>query len=78
MVPAKEVVVILDVKTSEVCEDTRDFLRISEEEGFVVRIEPSDPKSAKSVVVTTRKVYVSPISSITLKKRAGYITDPDS
>ncbi|MBX6395567.1 MAG: DUF370 domain-containing protein [Alicyclobacillaceae bacterium] len=75
MVPAKEVIAILDAKMTEVCDDTRNFLHLADEDGFVVRIEPGE---GKSLVITTRKVYISPISSLTLKKRAGYITDVDS
>ncbi|MDI3256706.1 MAG: DUF370 domain-containing protein [Kyrpidia sp.] len=74
MVSSKDVVAILDAKMVDVCEDTRQFLHVADEEGFVSRIEPGE---GKSLVVTTKHVYISPISSLTLKKRAGYITDVD-
>ncbi|WP_246110693.1 extracellular matrix regulator RemB [Thermosediminibacter litoriperuensis] len=51
--------------------DTSDFLQVAREEGFVVTGEDA----GKSIVVTDKKVYFSPISSITLLKRANFIKD---
>lgn len=72
MVPSKEVIAIFDVKMKYSSESTKEFLQIADEEGFVVVI---DPHESKSFVLTNRHVYFSPISSLTLKKRAGFLTD---
>lgn len=74
MVPSKEVIAICDLRMRDSADSTREFLNVAEEEGFVVVI---DENESKSFVVTTRKVYYSPISSLTLKKRAGFITELD-
>jgi len=71
MVPNKEVIAIFDLKMH--CADaTKEFLKICNEEGFVVVI---DEKETKSFVVTNKKVYYSPISSLTLRKRANFMNE---
>ncbi|GAX88719.1 extracellular matrix regulator RemB [Effusibacillus lacus] len=74
MVPSKEVIAIFDLKMKESADATREFLNVAEEEGFIVVI---DENESKSFVVTNRKVYFSPISSLTLKKRAGFVAELD-
>jgi hypothetical protein len=49
--------------------DTRDFLQVAREEGFVVPGE----EEGKSLVVTDKKIYFSPISSTTLFKRSYFL-----
>jgi len=70
IIPANSVVAIMDMETSTLSGDTRSFLKISEEEGFVETISAEMPKS---FVITDNgknmKIYVSPISSVTLQKR---------
>lgn len=72
MVQSKEVIAIFDVKMKYSSDSTKEFLDVADEEGFVVVI---DENETKSFVVTTRKVYYSPISSLTLKKRAGFVSE---
>lgn len=74
MVPNKEVIAIFDLKMKDSSDSTKEFLHVAEEEGFVVVIDEND---SKSFVVTNQKVYFSPISSLTLKKRAGFISELD-
>ncbi|WP_018131398.1 extracellular matrix regulator RemB [Effusibacillus pohliae] len=74
MVSSKEVIAIFDLKMKEAADSTQEFLKVAEEEGFVVVV---DENESKSFVVTNRKVYFSPISSLTLKKRAGFLEDLD-
>lgn len=66
IIPKKEVIAILDYKkgTSAI---TREFIQIARDEGFVESI--SDPNKEKSYVITTEKIFISPISCNTLKKR---------
>lgn len=81
VVPTREIIAILDIKLAVQRKDTRkdtgDFLKVAEEEGFLVDISDSSPKS---FVITTKHVYLSPISPATLKKRAesGIIFDTTS
>lgn len=70
LVMAKDIVGIMDFDKTTVSESTRTFLKTSEEEGFLVTIGEDMPKA---FVVTQNvyhyTVYLSPISSMTLKKR---------
>ncbi|MCG0238461.1 MAG: DUF370 domain-containing protein [Firmicutes bacterium] len=67
VVSLKEVISILDLRTAGKAEATREFLQACRAQNRVVQIADGEPKS---VVVTDRHVYLSPISSLTLKKRS--------
>jgi hypothetical protein len=67
VVPLKEVITILDLETCKESTITNEFLKIVDEEGFTKDIADNKPKSC---IITTRNVYLSPISSLTLAKRA--------
>ncbi|MBE7042008.1 MAG: DUF370 domain-containing protein [Ruminococcaceae bacterium] len=66
-----DVIAILDMDNTTVSKITKEFLKGSEEEGFVVNVSEDLPKS---YVLCERMgkpcVYISPISSSTLLKRA--------
>ena len=62
------VIGIFDMDTSTVNKATRDYLNKAEKEKKVVYVNYDLPKS---FVVTDRKVYVSPINTATLNKRAN-------
>jgi len=64
----KDIVAILDVQTGLV-NTTRDYLNMARNQGILKTI--IEPEKARSYVVTTKKVYLSPISCSTLKKRAA-------
>lgn len=61
-----DVIGIFDIHIQESAE-TKPFIERSKEEKTIEFVEPGD---VKSCVVTNNKVYYSPISSATLKKRA--------
>jgi hypothetical protein len=73
VIPIKEVIAIFDIEASNGI-DTRHFIKIADEEGFIQRINEDEPKSC---IVTERNkksiIYLSPISSVTLVKRSGFI-----
>lgn len=69
MVRLKDVIGIFDIQ-SENSEGTAFFLKRSKEQD---RVEVVELGEIKSYVVTNNKVYFSPISSLTLKKRALYM-----
>lgn len=70
VVPIKDVIGIFDLQNSMYSSDTIQFLRLAEEDGFVVRISDDKPKSFVIAEVNKKsKIYLSPISSATLTKR---------
>jgi len=74
VIPMKNVIAILDIENTTISKDTKEFLRIAEEEGFIEAISDDLPKS---FIITEcdkkSKIYLSPISSVTLQKRSGFI-----
>lgn len=64
VVYARDVVAILDVRTVSAADSTKDFLQKS-------AMVSNSETEVKSFVVTLEKVYGSPISSLTLKRRAN-------
>jgi len=75
VIPLSEVIAIFDINSTSGT-DTRNFLKIAEEEGFVTKITDDPPKS---FILTERNkksiIYLSPISSLTLVKRTGFINE---
>ncbi|TDT50502.1 extracellular matrix regulator RemB [Fonticella tunisiensis] len=75
VIPLNEVIAIFDISSTNSI-DTRHFLKIAEEEGFIRRITNDEPKS---FVLTERNkksiIYLSPISSVTLGKRSGFVDE---
>lgn len=74
VVPAKSIIAILDLEKTTISRDTKEFLKIAEEEGFIKAINDDIPKSF--IVTETdkkSKIYLSSISSVTLQKRANML-----
>lgn len=75
VIPFKNIIAIIDIDSTTVSKDTREFLKIAEEEGFIVSINQEIPKT---FIITESekksKIYLSPISSRTLNKRADFIS----
>jgi hypothetical protein len=69
-VPAKDIIFILDLKSIDAGIASREFLEISRDEDLVTEIGPGDPKS---LVLTTERAYLSPISSLTLGGRSKFL-----
>ena len=70
VVPVKDVIGIFDIETTMYSSDTIQFLRLAEEDGFVQRITKEQPKSFVIAEVNKKsKMFLSPISSVTLSKR---------
>lgn len=70
IVPKNEVVAIIDLDTSTKSETTREFIQVAQEEGFISNMVDKD--KAKSLIITSKMIYFSPISSNTLKKRSDF------
>lgn len=71
VVSVKDVIAIMDMEKSTISQDTRNFLKISEEEGFIINVVENEmPKSFIIVQEKSKsRVYLSPISTNTLNKR---------
>jgi extracellular matrix regulatory protein B len=77
VVPVKDVIGIFDVDTAMYSSDTIQFLRLAEEDGFVERITKEKPKSFVIAEVDKKsKIFLSPISSVTLSKRTVFNYEP--
>ena len=68
VIPKKDVIMIIDIRTKK-SPVTSEFLQISEDEGYIKAIA----EKVKSVIITTKDIYMSPISCSTLKKRSENI-----
>ncbi|QNU66986.1 DUF370 domain-containing protein [Ruminiclostridium herbifermentans] len=76
VIPVKDVIAIMDIDTTTISKDTKEFLKIAEEEGFIRSISDDLPKSYVITEVDKKSIiYLSPISSVTLKKRSQYISE---
>ncbi|MCR4436524.1 MAG: DUF370 domain-containing protein [Clostridiales bacterium] len=76
VIPIKNVIAIFDIESTTISKDTKEFLTIAEEEGFIESISDDLPKSF--IITETdkkSKIFLSPISSITLQKRFGFLED---
>ncbi|MBM7606736.1 DUF370 domain-containing protein [Metabacillus litoralis] len=72
VVPSKEVVMILDRQSSLESPIVDEFF--TKQQDKIVELSSGD---AKSIIVTFDKIYFSPLSSGTLKKRAEIALDID-
>ncbi len=74
MLPTNEIVGIFDLENSTISKRTRDFLNKAEKNGKVITVSYDLPRS---FVVAEKngeiKIYISQISSSTLRRRTGYI-----
>ncbi len=72
VVPIKDIIGIFDIESTMYSPDTSQFIRLAEEDGFVERITSDKPKSFIIAEVNKKsKIYLSPISSSTLRKRTN-------
>ncbi len=66
-----DVIAILDLDVTSTSKITREFLAVAEDEGFVVNVPGDLPKSFVITEIDKKsRVFVSPISTATLLKRA--------
>ncbi|WP_096186095.1 extracellular matrix regulator RemB [Evansella halocellulosilytica] len=69
---SKKIIAILDHHSKGLSQDNQDFLQEHEKSDKTIAISDDKPKS---VIITDDYVYLSPISSHTLKRRAETITE---
>lgn len=65
VVPLSELISIVDLQKNS-SQINREFLKTAEEEGFVIQLT----EKPVSLVICAQRIYLSPISSQTLSKRA--------
>jgi extracellular matrix regulatory protein B len=70
VVRSKDVIAILDYHMKQSSKITRQFLQEAEQTGRIILL---GNEQSKSFVITKDKVYCSPISSLTLKRRANFL-----
>ncbi len=70
VIPSKEVVMIIDHHSSKTSKIVTEFLE--KQQNHAVKLANGE---TKSIVVTTDKIYFSPLASGTLKKRAKFTFD---
>lgn len=74
VVPLKDIIAIMDIESSSISQNTKEFLQTAEDEGFIKKISNDNPKSfILSEKDNKTIIYLSPISSVTLQKRSGFI-----
>ncbi len=69
IVKTRDVIGIFDMDTATVSKNTRQFLSRAESEGAMVTLSDDIPKSFVVTDFPMDTVFVTPISSATLKKR---------
>lgn len=74
VIPINSIIAIFDMDTVTTSKDSREFIKIAEEEGFISTIAEELPKTFVITEINKKsKIYLTPISSITLLKRSEYI-----
>jgi hypothetical protein len=74
VIPEESIIAIMDVGSVKQSNDTKQFLKIADEEGFIKRVTDDEPKSFILAEINKKSViYLSPISSLTLCKRSGFV-----
>jgi regulator of extracellular matrix RemA (YlzA/DUF370 family) len=64
----EDIIAILDINTKK-STSTREFMEIAKDEGFIRQI--TEAGKEKSIIITSKDIFISSISCTTLKKRAS-------
>ncbi|OLO42131.1 DUF370 domain-containing protein [Alkalihalophilus pseudofirmus] len=75
VIRSKDVVAILNSDMKESSGITKEFINAHFKANYVIEISE---EMTKSIVITNDQVYYSPISSVTLKRRAQVVSELDS
>lgn len=76
VIPLKDVISIMDMESTNMSNNTKEFLKTAEDEGFIRKISEDKPKTfILSEENNKTVIYLSPISSVTLFKRASFIDE---
>lgn len=70
IINTKNIIAVLNMETSTVSKDTKNFLKTAQEEDFIKEINVEIPKTfIVSEVNNKSEIYLTNISPVTLKKR---------
>lgn len=74
VIPLTQVIAITDLKSARAGSNkiNNEFIQMMREENMIIDVSENN---AKSFVITDKVVYLSAISSLTLKKRSSYIQE---
>ena len=76
VVRTSDIIAIFDLENASIAKSTKGYLAFAQKNGMVVNVSTELPKSFVVCTENGRtKVYISQISSSTLKKRTGFIAD---
>ena len=76
VVRSSDIIAIFDLENASIAKSTKGYLASAQKNGMVVNVSTELPKSFVVCTENGRtKVYISQISSSTLKKRTGFIAD---
>ena len=77
VVKLREVVAIFDLENASIAKATKRYLALAQKQGLVVNVSTELPKSFVVCVDEKGKntVYISQISSATLKKRTNFVKE---
>lgn len=70
LINSKRIIAILNVDSVLGANSSKEFLKTAQEEGFIANIGQEE---YKSIVITDKDIYLSLISTLTLKKRASFV-----
>ncbi len=70
LVRTDEIIALINLESTQGAQSSSDLLKTLEAKGRVEKLASNNHKSA---VIMTNKVILSPISTVTLKKRADFI-----
>lgn len=70
MVNSEKIIAILNADCVLGANSSKEFLKKAQEEGFIANL---DQEEYKSIIITDKDIYLSPISTLTLKKRAYFL-----
>lgn len=70
LINSKSIVAILNADSVMGANSSKEFFKTAQEEGFIANF---NQKEYKSIVITDKDIYLSPISTLTLKKRADFV-----
>ncbi|MCL6589725.1 MAG: DUF370 domain-containing protein [Firmicutes bacterium] len=71
LVNANSIIAIINIENKVNSNINKEFFKTAQEEGFIRKI--NNEENYNSMIITDRLVYLSPISSVTLKKRASFL-----
>ncbi len=76
VVRTRDIIAIFDLENASISKSTKSYLSQAQKKGYVVNVTLEMPKTFVVCEIDGKTVvYISQISSATLKKRTGFIED---